>query len=399
LKILVVHEVSYLKKPIYEFQILPEALSLLGHDVTVVDFDDTWSKPSGRPLIDLSTKVHDNVHRAYPRASITLRHPGIVRLPVVSRIAGAITGGFEIRRTLNESSFDALLLYAVPTTGVQSVIAAGRSGVPVFFRSIDVSHHLVPNRLLAWPTRLLERYVYRGADAVSVLTPRLKDYVSAYGVPPERIEVLPAGVDLEMFSPGEANEGCLSRWGVQAGDPVILFMGTIYRFSGLARVIQDFPQLLIPYPNARLLVVGHGEDQNRLEALALEKGVSNNVIFTGLQPYETLPDIIRSSDICINPFDLNDITRDILPTKLFQYLACGKPLVATELPGTLPFLEGEAHGVIYSSQQDFVAQLKDLLGRPERRLSLGRNARVAMEKKYEWRGIAREMASWMQGFL
>ena len=399
MKILVVHEVSYLKKPIYEFQILPEALSLLGHDITVVDFDDTWSEPPGFPLFDLSTKVHTAVHRAYPRASITLRHPGIVRLPLLSRVSGAIASGLEVKRTLDASTFDALLLYAVPTTGVQSLLAARRCGVPVFFRSIDVSHQLVPSRLLAPPTRLMERYVYNAVDGVSVLTPRLEEYVKSYGVPSGRIQVLPAGVDLETFSPGPGKEDCLARWGIRPGDPVILFMGTIYRFSGLDRVIRDLPQLLISYPNARLLVVGHGEDQTRLRKLALAKGVANNVIFTGLQPYEMLPDIIRGSDVCINPFELNDVTRDILPTKLFQYLACGKPLVATELPGTLPFLEGETHGVVYSSQEGFVEQVGDLLGRPDRRLSLGRNARAAMEEKYEWRGIAHQMAAWIQGFL
>ena len=65
LRILVVHEVGYLSKLVYEFQILSEALSLLGHQVTVIDYEDSWQAENGRPVIDLSTRVFRDVHRAY----------------------------------------------------------------------------------------------------------------------------------------------------------------------------------------------------------------------------------------------------------------------------------------------------------------------------------------------
>jgi len=183
----------------------------------------------------------------------------------------------------------------------------------------------------------------------------------------------------------------LARWNIEPADPVILFMGTIYRFSGLDRVISDFPGLLARHPRAKLLVVGWGEDEERLKRLAIERGVSSNVVFTGLQPYSLLPDIIRSSDICINPFELNAITRDILPNKLFQYLACGRPLVATRLPGTEPFLSGKDDGVLYTSLQDFTDCLIELIADPNRRIALGMNASSAVQQKYDWRRVANNM--------
>src|SRR5207247_11395214 len=101
----------------------------------------------------------------------------------------------------------------------------------------------------------------------------------------------------------------------------------------------------------KLLIVGWGEDEERLKRLSIQHGVSANIVFTGLQPYSLLPDIIRSSDICINPFELNAITRDILPNKIFQYLAIGKPFVATRLPGTERFLSGEEDAGLYTSSE------------------------------------------------
>jgi glycosyltransferase involved in cell wall biosynthesis len=166
-------------------------------------------------------------------------------------------------------------------------------------------------------------------------------------------------------------------------------MGTIYSFSGLDRVILDWKNLLAVHPCAKLVIVGAGEDQARLEGFGIE-----NVIFTGMQPYSRLPDFIRSSDICINPFELNGITQKILPTKLFQYLACGKPVVATKLPGTMPFLAGEEDGVIYAETADTVNVLIQLLSDREKRRCLGERG-VAAARRFDWVEIARQMASWL----
>jgi glycosyltransferase involved in cell wall biosynthesis len=394
-KLLVVHEVNYLEKIIYEFQILPEILSMLGHEVTIIDYNDSWKSSSGNGY-GLKTRVHAAVHRAYPQASVTVRRPGMIHLPMLSRVSGAVTSGLEVRRFLREHPVDAVLLYGLPTVGVQSLFAARRHKLPVIFRSIDVLHRLVPWTSLALATRVLERYVYRNVDAIFPVTLHLKKHILSYSVPESRIRVLPSGVDTELFSPGPRNTELLRGWGIGSEDPVILFMGTIYKFSGLDRVIVEFSKVLSRHADARLLIVGCGEDEQRLKQLSAQKGLSSHIIFGGLQPYSALVDIIRSSDICINPFELNGITRDILPTKLFQYLACGKPVVATELPGTIPFLSGPEHGMIYCSLESITECIGNLLDAPERRAELGRNGIEITQAKYEWKQIAETMVSWIR---
>ena len=398
MKILVVHEVNYLKKIIYEFQILPEILSMLGHEVTVIDYDDSWKTSLNGRRWHLKTDVHEQVHRAYSSASVTVRRPGMIRFPIVSRISAAIASGLEVYRFLQIRSPDVLLLYGLPTVGVQSLLAARNFHVPVVFRSIDVLHQLVPMRVLVPLTRVLERYLYNRVNAVIPVTLHLKNYILSYGVPESRVRVLPSGVDTVMFSPGPRDTRLFQEWGIDPEDEIILFMGTIYKFSGLDRIIRDFPRLLSRHGRAKLLIVGSGEDEERLKAITFETGMSRNVVFGGLQPYSTLPEIIRSSDVCINPFELNGITRDILPTKLFQYLACGKPVVATKLPGTLPFLAGEEHGMFYCSLENFVDRIGDLLDTPAQREHLGRKGEEVTKANYEWRRIAETMVSWMTEF-
>jgi len=395
MKILIVHEVNYLKKIIYEFQILPEILSMLGHEVTIIDYDDTWKTSSNGEASGLRTRVHRGVHRAYDSASVTVLRPGMIRLPLVSRVSAAVTSGIEAYRFLRDYSPAGVLLYGLPTVGIQTLLAARQFGVPVIFRSIDILNQLVPSKVLVPVTRMMERYVYNHVDAILTVTVHLKNHVLSYGVPDGRVTVLPSGVDTTMFSGGPRNHELLRNWGIGPDDPVILFMGTIYKFSGLDRVIRDFPRLLARHPRTKLLIVGCGESEEVLKTLALESGIAGSVVFGGLQPYSALPDIIRSSDICINPFELNSITRDILPTKLFQYLACGKPVVATSLPGTLPFLAGEEHGMIYCSLDDFADRIADLLDTPARCGELGRKGVEVTTTNYEWKRIAETMAACM----
>src|SRR2546428_3796449 len=192
MKIVVVHEVSYLDKIIYEYQILPEMLSMLGHEITIVDYNEPWRSrsPAGTRTFDLTTKIYAGTHRAYEAASVTVRRPGMIRIPVIARISGAITNGLEVRKVLAETQPDVILLYGLPTVGLQALLSARWYGVPIVFRSIDVMNQLAP-RPLASMTKILERIVYRYVDGIIALTPRLQQHVESYGIPRSRIRLLP----------------------------------------------------------------------------------------------------------------------------------------------------------------------------------------------------------------
>src|SRR5215813_15520046 len=279
MRILVVHEVNYLSKTIYEFQILPEILSLLGHSVTVVDFNDSWRSDTNGTGLVMPRRVYPVTHRAYDQARISLYRPGMIRAPGLSRVSGAVSSGLEVARLLRHSSIDVVLLYGLPTVGVQTLVAAGACGVPVAFRAIDVTHELVPPAL-SLPTRMLESVVFSHVALNVALTPLLRSYIQAYEVPDSKVRLLPSGVDTNLFSPGASRRKDV---------PTVLFMGTIYRFSGLDRIIRDWKSLLAVHPTARLLIVGMGEDEKRLARLAGEMGVASHVVFTGMQPYSKLP--------------------------------------------------------------------------------------------------------------
>ena len=140
----------------------------------------------------------------------------------------------------------------------------------------------------------------------------------------------------------------MKRWGIKPDDRIVLFLGTLFEFCGMDIVLEGFKKVTAEIPGARLLIVGGGPLLEKLKKSARESGLDKGGIFTGFKPYIDMPRYIRLAHHTINPFHICPATREIIPTKLLQYLGCGIPLLATPLPGTLDILEGENQGVIYN---------------------------------------------------
>ncbi|MHB8104335.1 MAG: glycosyltransferase, partial [Dehalococcoidales bacterium] len=347
MNILFIHEIDWLKKVVFEIHTLSELLSLFGHHVYVIDYESMWQKKKLLDFGSLLTGVIDNVSRAYPNATVSLRRPGFLKVPGLSRFSAIFTQYREIRRTLKEKKIDAIVLYSVPTSGWQTIHLAKQLNIPVVFRSIDVLNQMVNSPWLRPLTRSLEKYVYSRADYILALTPKMSQYVIGLGADPSKVGQLLIPVDTEMFRPAPASTEFRRKWGLGKDDKIILFIGTLFDFSGLDVLIKKFPKVLKEVPEARLLIVGDGPQRPKLEKIITETGLQKQVIITGFQPYNTMPQYINMSTICINTFLTNDTTRDIFPSKIVQYLACGKAVVATRLPGMAAVISGEEQGVVY----------------------------------------------------
>ncbi len=166
MNILFVHEVDWLNKVVFDMHSLAEGLSLLGHQVYGIDYENTWGRNGSWGMGSLKTVEVSGVSRAFPGASVTLRRPGFIKVPGLSRLSAAVTHYLEIQRTIREKDIDAIVLYGVATNGLQTTCLAGKFGIPVLFRSIDILNQLVPYPLLRPATRFLEKKVYSRVDAI-----------------------------------------------------------------------------------------------------------------------------------------------------------------------------------------------------------------------------------------
>ncbi len=352
MNILFIHEVDWLSKVVFDIHSLSEALSLSGHKVFAIDYENPWRRNGFRDWADLKTREYAGISRAFPGASVTLRRPGFIKIPGLSRLSAGFTHYSEISRTIREDNVQAIVLYSVATNGLQALHLAKKHHIPLVFRAIDILNQLVPYPVVRPLVRLIEKRVYSRADMILSLTPNLSRYVIEHGAREDRVKLLLMPVDTNIFHPAIDASDLRQKWGFGQNDKIILFMGTLFDFSGLDALISHFPEVVKQVPEAKLLVVGDGPQRPRLEEIIARFGLQERVIITGFQPYEDMPRYINLATVCINTFNITDATRDIFPGKVVQFLACGKVLIATALPGLTAVISGEKEGVVYADSAD-----------------------------------------------
>ena len=146
--------------------------------------------------------------------------------------------------------------------------------------------------------------------------------------------------------------------------------------------------------------MGDGPQRPKLEGIIAELGLQREVIITGFQPYHTMPNYINLAAIGINPFLINDITREIFPGKIPQYLACGKPVISTSLPGLMSVIAGEEQGIIYvNSIDEMVKEAVSLLKSTERRQKLGYAGLNYVRQVHSCEKIAHQLQTILEGTI
>ena len=230
-----------------------------------------------------------------------------------------------------------------------------------------------------------ERLALRRADGVIVICPELEDVArnKAPQVPLQLIENLPVGWDLPA-PPRDEVQDLRDRYDLD-GCPVILYAGTFGKNQGLELSIDAIKHLRSRIPEVRLVLVGGGgNDLAQVRAYAASQGVTDNVLFTGSQPYTTMPAFMALADVLLSPRLLGTNT----PLKIYSYLASGKPIVATDLPTHTQVLSSETAELVAATWQDLAEGIHRILTDPARARALGEAGKKLAETKY---GIGRYM--------
>jgi glycosyltransferase involved in cell wall biosynthesis len=248
------------------------------------------------------------------------------------------------------------------------------------------------------------RLGFDSATAIVVQTPLLKKIISKHTSTP--IRVIPNGADPELFRPGAGSAEIARRLGL--GREVIGFAGAFHPWHGAPDLVEAFGKL--DRPGAQLLMIGGGgDDLEKCRALARRAGVEQRVIFTGQVPYSELPGYLGLCDVLVAPFSpKRDVQRAAVferyglwwcPLKLFEYMAMGKPVVASEV-GVIPeYIRGA--GLLYP-EGDTPAlsdRLGEILADEGLRRRLGAAGRKLVEERYNWTAVARETLKLYEAIL
>jgi glycosyltransferase involved in cell wall biosynthesis len=249
----------------------------------------------------------------------------------------------EIERQIKEFNPDVIIGNDI-VTPLLAYRLARKNGIPTIFYAIDIEHRLIPFRFLQPLGRLIESKNIRDADLAISINEGLREYTIKMGAKENRTLVLRAGIDAQKFDPAVDGNKIREKYGIGQDDFVLFFMGWLYDFSGLKEVATELSKM--DNNKIKFLIVGEGDAYKDLQAIRTKYHSEDRIILTGKQPYDLLPYYLAASDICLLPAYNNEIMRDIVPIKMYEYMAMGKPVISTKLPGVMKeFREG--NGVIF----------------------------------------------------
>ena len=249
---------------------------------------------------------------------------------------------------------------------VKDAVSTGAPAEPIFRRRGEEHVIAAANRIIA-PTE-----TERG------------QLVELYGADPSIIHVVPPGVDLTRFSPGD--KPAAKRRFSFGDDPTIVFVGRLQPFKGTDVAVQALAQLQRMVPDARLVIVGGDSPKGsrgeriRLRLAARRLGVAERVRFLEPVPHDELPELYRAADVVVVPS-----ASESFGLVALEAASCGTPVVATAVGGLrLTVRDGETGYLVGSRNPSaFAAALSRVLADPSARDRLGANA-VQLARRFPW---------------
>jgi len=253
-----------------------------------------------------------------------------------------------IDNAIAERPYD-LLIFRLGPLPISFLHAALRRNVPIVLRHLSTGIATVFNerggvvgRLLARPNRYLISQVARRAIlSDSVSEQDVQQVVSEYGVSKDRVVWIDNAVNTAKFFPTDTRSARASL-GLAHFQHLAGYVGNYAWRRGAAQLIEATPQLLRRFPSLGVIVLGSGRGMAQLQQRANELGISRHCVFTGQIPYEMVPQYINAMDVGVSILEPREFAAS--EQKVRQYLACGKPVVAT--PGSNEFLEANELGSV-----------------------------------------------------
>ena len=316
----------------------------LKHEVTVVSISDQWKI---KHECD-SEKQPDNFLETHP--NISVHHYTHLHLsPIIQEILSPIFIPLNLRE-IDFSSFDVHYNYNGMFGGYVITKIMNKYNIPTVYDIADnLPAMLETSPQLPKPFRPLAGFVGKFIYAKNIknsrqVTVTTKGLGQISNVPDSKMVIIPNGVDTTRFH--ENIDRCTIRKTLGLDDAFTI------GYVGVLREWVDFRSMFVAlqslkkHINLKLLIVGGGPERETLNKLTVDLGIEDIVVFTGNVPYNQVPDYISAMDVCTIPFKTDRVAKDSLPLKLFEYMACGKPVISSridvvveEMSGSVMFAE------------------------------------------------------------
>lgn len=246
---------------------------------------------------------------------------------------------------------------------------------------------ILKNRFLIKVLETVEMFLYRRAALVVVVTESFKEVLVRRGLPPEQVAVITNGVDVDTFRPGAAASMIRANHGIESRF-VVLYIGA-HGISHALSSVLDVAERFRDEPDVCFVLVGDGAEKQRLVKQAEEKALSN-VRFFPSQPRDTVPAWYASADIVLIPLRNILFFDTFIPSKMFEILACERPIIASVRGEARRILE-RSGGAVVVDPEDVTAiakAIRTLLADAAGRDLMGRKGGDFVRGEYDRRVLA-----------
>ena len=376
------------------------ALVDLGHEVTAlascVSRCEWMERQTAAKVIPCGiSSLSRCLRRAIQRGNKVLRKPQR-RFPDAVRLLHNTTFLRKASKVMRRFSPD-FIYERYSLWGITGLGLARRHGVPL---ALEVNAPLVYEQQhyrqkLAWPrlAQWMERSVWRSADLVMPVSEPLRNYLmEEAGVAAERIRVLPNAVDAKWFGAS----GAIPIDSEKQDKFVLGFVGSFKAWHGADFLLSVFEEFHRMEPASRLLLIGDGPLKTRLEEKARKAGLEKAVTFTGIIPHDEIRNYLATVDVALAPYPALE-NFYYSPLKLFEYMAAGKAVVASNAGQIAQIIRHRVNGLIYEpgDREGLLRCLCALRNDPALCEELGRSARKASEG-FTWERNAARVIEWVR---
>jgi PEP-CTERM/exosortase A-associated glycosyltransferase len=277
--------------------------------------------------------------------------------------------------------------------GVAALQAGRRHRLPVVYEmrasweDAAVDHGTTREGSLRYrSSRALETWVLRRADAVTTICEGLRQDILVRDIPADRVTVIPNAVDVEQFPVIEGVDSALRR---QLGleDAFVLgFLGSFYAYEGLDLLVQALPMIRAQVPNARLLLVGGGPEEQRLEAQVERLGLQEYCRMVGRVPHGEVNRYYGLVDLLVYPRRSIRLTETVTPLKPLEAMAQGRLLIASNVGGHRELIRDGETGFLFEPDRPdaLAAAVETVLGAHGRWDEIRRSGRRFVETERSW---------------
>jgi len=242
--------------------------------------------------------------------------------------------------------------------------------------------------------KLSEKLNYKHAKKIVAVTQGVKEGImELYNIPDEKIIVIENGANTELFKPMN-REKVMKELNLDENHNYVGFSGSFNVWHGLEDLVKSAPLILKEVENTKFILVGDGPMKEQIIQMVNDLNLTDNFIFINRVPYEEVPKYVNAFDVCII-LKKKDIPGS--PLKLWEYMACGKPVVATNTQDFRVLKECNAGILVNPEKTEEVAgAIITLLKNKELSDEMGNNGRTYVVENRSWEAVAREVEKVMK---